>query len=54
MNESIPSSAHPPQAAQKPRTWFGVSAIGRTGGTPVRAGLGPIIGGEYTRGSPRL
>ena len=25
MNESIPSSAHPPHAAQKPRIWFRVS-----------------------------
>src|SRR5215831_19268569 len=25
MKESMPSSAQPPQAAQKPRTWFGVS-----------------------------
>jgi hypothetical protein len=25
MNESIPSSTHPPQAAQKLRTWFAVS-----------------------------
>jgi len=24
MNESIPSSAQPPQAAQKPRIWLGV------------------------------
>src|SRR4051794_19975216 len=29
MNESIPSSAHPPHAAQNPRIWFGVSGVGR-------------------------
>src|SRR5258705_7921813 len=27
MNESIPSRAHPPHAAQKPRTWFLVRGV---------------------------
>src|SRR5580692_6582088 len=27
MNESMPSSAQPPHAAQKPRIWFRVSAV---------------------------
>src|ERR1041385_8154445 len=28
MNESMPSSAHPPHAAQKPRIWLGVRGAG--------------------------
>src|SRR5579872_7211553 len=29
MNESMPSSAQPAHAAQKPRTWFVVSGVAR-------------------------
>src|SRR5579862_2035801 len=32
MNESMPSSAQPPQEAQNPRTWLGVRRTFSTGG----------------------
>src|SRR4051812_11764043 len=41
MKESIPSSAHPPHAAQKPRTWLRVRSVG--------AGV-VAMGREYTGG----
>src|SRR5581483_2601412 len=43
MKESIPSSAQPPHAAQKPLIWFAVSAV------RVDSPVG-IMRGEYTRG----
>src|SRR4051812_24770916 len=40
MNESIPSRAQPPQAAQKPRTWLGVRAMD---GDPVSSRTRRIV-----------
>src|SRR4051812_34514105 len=51
MNESMPSRAQPPHAAQKPRTWLRVSRVGGamvsiareyTGGM-VRSRLAPVL-----------
>src|SRR5438270_10413292 len=51
MNESMPSSAQPPHAAQKPRTWLRVSGVGRD--TVTRSGMvGALYRSAYssTRG----